>query len=72
MMQTPAGSGNAARSCPVTCWWHSSDKLWGSVALYCLHYNFCKLHKTIRVTTAMEAGIADHIWEIEEILTLLD
>jgi len=32
-------------------------------ALFAMHYNFCKLHKTIRVTPAMEAGIADGIWE---------
>jgi IS1 family transposase len=41
-------------------------------ALFAMHYNFCKLHKTIRVTPAMEAGIADHVWEIEELLAMLD
>lgn len=37
-------------------------------ALFAMHYNFCKLHKTIRVTPAMEAVLADHVWEIEELL----
>ena len=43
-----------------------------AVALYFLHYNFCRVHKTLRVTPAMEAGIADHIWSMEELIGLLD
>jgi hypothetical protein len=35
-------------------------------------YSFCRVHQTLRVTPAMEAGIADHVWEIEEIAALLD
>jgi IS1 family transposase len=42
-----------------------------SVALYFMHYNFARVHRTLRVTPAMEAGIADHVWEIEEIAALL-
>jgi hypothetical protein len=42
-----------------------------AAALFVFHYNFCKLHKTIRCTPAMEAGVSDHIWEIEEIIGLL-
>src|SRR5438132_1611002 len=42
------------------------------VALYFMYYNFCRVHQTIRVTPAMEAGIADHVWTIEEIVSLLD
>src|ERR1700690_2173758 len=41
------------------------------VALHFMHYNFCRIHKTLRVTPAMEAGIADHVWSIEEITALL-
>jgi len=33
-----------------------------------MHYNFCRVHQSLRVTPAMEAGIADHIWTIEEML----
>jgi len=40
-------------------------------ALVLLHYNFCRVHKTLRVTPAMEAGLADHIWTLEELCSLL-
>ena len=36
------------------------------------HYNFARIHKTLRVTPAMEAGISDHVWSIKEIVGLLD
>jgi IS1 family transposase len=39
-----------------------------AVALYYMHYNFCRVHQTLRVTPAMEAGVADHVWTIEEML----
>jgi len=37
-----------------------------------MHNNFCRVHQTLRVTPAMEAGISDHVWTIEEIVSLLD
>lgn len=43
-----------------------------AVALHFLHYNFARIHKTLRVTPAMEAGLADHVWGLEEIVGLLD
>ena len=43
-----------------------------AVALHFLHYNFARVHKTLRVTPAMQAGLSDHVWEIEEIVGLLD
>jgi len=42
------------------------------VSLYFFHYNFIRIHKTLRVTPAMEAGIANHVWSFEELLALLD
>jgi hypothetical protein len=36
-----------------------------------MHYNFCRVHKTLRVTPAMEAGLTDHVWSIEEIAGLI-
>jgi hypothetical protein len=41
-----------------------------SVALFYMHYNFVRIHQTLRVTPAMEAGIARHVWSIDEIVTL--
>jgi hypothetical protein len=37
-----------------------------------MHYNFGRIHKTLRVTPAMEAGISDHVWSLEEIAKLAD
>lgn len=37
-----------------------------------LNFPFCRIHKTLRVTPAMEAGITDHFWTVEEIVNLLD
>jgi IS1 family transposase len=48
------------------------DNLGHAVALHFMHYNFCRVHQTLRVTPAMEAGIADHVWGIEEVVALLD
>lgn len=42
-----------------------------AVALHFMHYNFCKVHTTLRVTPAMEAGLSDHAWELEELVQLL-
>ena len=43
-----------------------------AVALYFMHYDFCRVHQTLRVTPAMEAGIADHVWTLDELVELLD
>jgi len=43
-----------------------------AVALYFMYYNFGRMHQTLRVTPAMEAGIADHVWSVEEIVGLLE
>ena len=42
------------------------------VALYFMYYNFGRVHQTLRVTPAMEAGIAAHVWSIEQIVGLLE
>jgi IS1 family transposase len=39
-----------------------------AVALYYMCYNFVRIHQTLRVTPAMEAGLTDHVWTIEEML----
>jgi IS1 family transposase len=42
-----------------------------AVALHFMHYNFARIHQTLRVTPAMAAGVSDHVWELEEIVALL-
>jgi hypothetical protein len=46
------------------------SKLHGPV--HFMHYNFCRVHQTLRITPAMASGVADHVWSIEELVSLLD
>ena len=46
------------------------DNLVHSVALFHMHYNFARVHQTLRVTPAMEAGLSDHVWSIHEIVSV--
>ena len=43
-----------------------------AVALHYMYYNYCRIHQTLRVTPAMESGLADHVWEIEELVALVE
>jgi IS1 family transposase len=47
-----------------------------TVALHFMHHNFCRVHKTLSntypMTPAMAAGVADHIWSVREIVTLIE
>lgn len=43
-----------------------------AIALYFMYYNFGRIHQTLRVTPAMEAGVTNHVWSIDEIVALLD
>ena len=42
-----------------------------SVALHYMFYNFCRIHQTLKVTPAMEAGLTDHVWGLEELCAIL-
>lgn len=42
-----------------------------AISLYFMFYNFCKIHKTLHVTPAMEAGISKTLWEISDIVALI-
>jgi IS1 family transposase len=42
------------------------------VAIHFMHYNFARIHKTLRVTPAMAAGLSDHVWSLEEMVAILD
>jgi len=46
------------------------ENLFYAVALHFMHYNFARVHKTLRVTPAMEAKVTDHVWTLEEIIGL--
>ncbi len=48
------------------------DNLQHAVSLHFMNYNFCRIHQTLRVTPAMEAGVTDHVWSLEELVGLLD
>ena len=43
-----------------------------AVALHYMHYNFCRIHKSLRVTPAMEAGLADHVWTLQELIGMIE
>jgi IS1 family transposase len=43
-----------------------------SVALHYMNYNFCRIHKTLRVTPAMAAGVTDRLWEISDVVGILE
>lgn len=43
-----------------------------AVSVHFMYYNFGRIHKTLRVTPAMAAGITDHVWTLEEIARLTD
>jgi hypothetical protein len=40
-----------------------------AMALHFANYNLCRVHRSLRVTPAMEAGVTDHVWSIDELLT---
>jgi hypothetical protein len=46
------------------------DNLKATCALHFAYYNFCRVHKTLRVTPAMEAGLTDHVWTVQELLAV--
>ena len=41
-----------------------------AISLHYMYYNFCRVHQTLKVTPAMEAGVTDHLWTLEEIVAL--
>jgi hypothetical protein len=44
------------------------ENLKAALALHFAYYNFCRIHKTIRCTPAMEAGITGRVWELQDLL----
>jgi len=42
------------------------------LAIRYMHYNVCRVHQTLRATTSMQSKLADHVWEVEELVGLLE
>lgn len=49
-----------------------AENLAHAVALHFMHYNFCRIHQTLRVTPAMAAGVSAVVWDVEDIVALLE
>ncbi|MBX9655251.1 IS1 family transposase [bacterium] len=47
------------------------ENLEHAIAIHFMHYNFVRIHQTLRITPAMKAGVADHKWDIEELVSLM-
>ena len=45
------------------------ENLWAALCLHFAYYNLCRIHKSLRVTPAMEAGLTDRVWELGELLS---
>src|SRR6202043_3959233 len=43
-----------------------------SVALHQMYYNFVRIHQTLKVTPAMAAGVTDKLWEVSDIVAMID
>jgi hypothetical protein len=48
------------------------ENLKAALSLHFAWYNFCRIHQTLRVTPAMQAGVSDHVWSIAEVMGLID
>ena len=46
--------------------------LLAAIALHIMHYNFVRIHQTLKVTPAMAAGVTDRLWEVSDIAALLE
>jgi hypothetical protein len=43
-----------------------------ALSLYFMFYNFCRIHETLKVSTAMAAGVTETLWNMEQIVALID
>lgn len=43
-----------------------------AISLHFMHYNYCRVHQTLKTTPAVAAGITDHTWTVEEVISLLN
>jgi hypothetical protein len=52
----------------MNAFWRELEKLRAALSLYFAWYNFCRVHSSLRVAPAMQAGITDHVWSIAEVM----
>lgn len=43
-----------------------------SIALFAMYYNFCRIHQSLRITPAMAAGVSNKVWELSDVIALLE
>jgi hypothetical protein len=55
----------------VSIWLLIARRLLIEHGLPAVTYNFCRIHQTLRVTPAMDAGVSDHVWNIDELIALV-
>ena len=48
------------------------ENLQAAVAPHFAHYNFVRVHGTLKVTPAMEAGLTDRLWDISDLIAIID
>src|SRR5205807_2671093 len=48
------------------------ENLTAAVSLHFMHYNFCRVHQTLKTTPAVAAGVTDHVWSLDELIGLLE
>ena len=73
-------SAGAIASLPATRWLPFATNAFSkkvgnhkhALALFLMFYNFARIHQTLRVAPAMEAGVSDHVWTLEAIAALAD
>jgi len=49
-----------------------AENLEWALALHFIHYNFCRVHQTLKTTPAIAAGIASHVWSVHDMLTMTE
>ena len=68
----PAGARTAGTSAGANAFSKTVEMHAHSVALHLMHYNFVKIHSTLRTTPAQAAGVTDRLWGIEDLVALLE
>ena len=43
-----------------------------ALAIYFMHYNYCRIHQTLRVTPAMAAGVSKTLWSMDDVVKMVE